>query len=149
VTPAIARASAADAEGLAPLFAAYRTFFTGGADGAESLAFLRERLERDESVVFGARDGDAWCGFIQLYPLWSSWYAGRIWFLSDLYVVDAARKQGVGRKLVERVKAFAAETEARSVMVELPNSEPTLRAFYAALAFHEDPVFGLARYTLP
>lgn len=144
----IHRATAKDADALAPLFDAYRQFFTGGNDLARSAAFLRERLERDECVVFSARLDAEPVGFIQLYPLWSSWYCARIWFLSDLYVADSARRHGAGAMLVERVKEYAAETGASSVMVELPLSEPHLRNFYARLGFHEDPVFGLARYAL-
>lgn len=153
----IHRATAKDSDSLARLFDAYRQFFTGGNDLARSTAFLHERLEREECVVFFARldeiadDGHHAgppIGFIQLYPLWSSWYCARIWFLSDLYVAENARRHGAGAMLVERVKAYAAETSASSVMVELPVSEPHLRDFYARLGFREDPVFGLARYQL-
>ena len=86
------------------------------------------------------------CGFIQLYPLWSSWYCGRIWFPSDLYVAEDARRHGIGRLLVEAAKAHAASTSASSVMVELPRREPHLEAFYARLGFAKDEVFELARY---
>jgi GNAT superfamily N-acetyltransferase len=141
------RAMADDAAALAPLFDAYRRFFTGGNDLKRSAHFLSERLERDECVVFFARMNSDPIGFIQLYPLWSSWYCARIWFLSDLYVAEHARKHGAGRLLVERVKEYAHETSASSVMVELPLGEPHLRAFYANLGFHEDSVFALARYT--
>jgi len=143
----IARATLADVAAIAPLFDAYRAFFTGGNRLDESRAFLEERIARDESVVFLARDGDEAAGFIQLYPLWSSWYCRRIWFLSDLYVREDARKRGVGRRLVERVIEYARETNAASVMVELPRREPHLEEFYRRLGFGRDEVFELARYT--
>ena len=142
----VERASASDAAEIAPLFDAYRRFFTGRDERVRSGTFLDERLRRDESVVFVARLDGAVCGFVQLYPLWSSWYCGRIWFLSDLYVAETARRLGAGARLVERIKAFAAETDASSVLVELPMREPHLRGFYARLGFHEDEVFALARY---
>jgi hypothetical protein len=50
--------------------------------------------------------------------------------------------------LVERVAAYAKETDASSVMVELPNREPHLERFYAKLGFHRDAVFDLARLSL-
>lgn len=143
----ISRATAQDLVALVPLFDAYRSFFTGGQDVEESRRFLEERLVRDDSVVFIARCGTTAEGFIQLYPLWSSWYCRRIWFLSDLYVRDSSRGCGVGRRLVERVIAYAHETGASSVMVELPHAEPHLKEFYARLGFQEDRVFDLARYT--
>ncbi len=103
----------------------------------------------DESVIFVARDADGAVGFIQLYPLWSSWYCRRIWFLSDLYVKESARKRGIGARLVERVIEHARETNAVSVMVELPRREPHLEAFYHRLGFGRDEVFELARYVGP
>lgn len=142
----VSRASADRATEVAPLFDAYRAFFTGGGKLAESERFLRARLSRGESVVFVAdRDGSA-CGFAQLYPLWSSWHCGRIWFLSDLYVAEEARKHGIGAMLVEAVKEHARATRASSVMVELPQSEPHLYTFYDRLGFRRDDVFDLARF---
>jgi nitroimidazol reductase NimA-like FMN-containing flavoprotein (pyridoxamine 5'-phosphate oxidase superfamily)/GNAT superfamily N-acetyltransferase len=131
---------------IAPLFDAYRAFFTGGGRLAESTLFLSERLERGESVAFVADvDGRA-RGFAQLYPLWSSWHCGRIWFLSDLYVAEEARRRGVGALLVEAVKDHARRTRATSVMVELPQSEPHLYRFYDRLGFRRDEIFDLARF---
>jgi GNAT superfamily N-acetyltransferase len=137
-----------DLADLAPLFDAYRAFFAGSHGAAESERFLAERLARKDSVVFLARGPERVEGFIQLYPLWSSWYCRRIWFLSDLYVSEASRQRGLGRRLVESALAHAQATNASSVMVELPHREPHLKAFYARLGFHQDEVFDLARYQL-
>jgi GNAT superfamily N-acetyltransferase len=143
----IEQAGEADLDALTPLYTAYRQHFNPQARPEDSRPFLQQRFERDECVVFLAYDGDAACGFILLYPLWSSWYCKPIWFLSDLYVAPEQRKRSAGRQLVERVKSFAAETGAKSVMVELPRSEPHLTAFYDTLGFARDPVFELARWT--
>jgi GNAT superfamily N-acetyltransferase len=144
----IVTAGLEDLADLVPLFDAYRAFFAGSHDAAESKRFLAERLGCKDSVVFLARSGERAEGFIQLYPLWSSWYCRRIWFLSDLYVRELSRKRGLGRRLVESALAHARATNASSVMVELPHREPHLRAFYAGLGFHQDEVFDLARYRL-
>ncbi|MBV9332432.1 MAG: GNAT family N-acetyltransferase [Candidatus Eremiobacteraeota bacterium] len=144
----IAQASAADLDAVAPLFDAYRSFFAGNDDFAQSRSFLHERLCAADSVVFFARSDALALGFIQLYPLWSSWYCRRIWFLSDLYVREASRKHGIGRRLVQRAVDHAVESGSSSVMVELPHREPHLRQFYADLGFHQDAVFDLARRNL-
>ncbi len=144
----VSLATADDIAAIAPLFDAYRDFFAGGHDD-ESRRFLEQRFAREESVVFVARTDGAIAGFIQLYPLWSSWYCRRIWFLSDLYVEESARARGLGRRLVERVIAYAKETNASSIMVELPRREEHLAEFYASLGFGRDEVFELARYLLP
>ncbi len=101
-----------------------------------------------DSVIFLARLDARVEGFIQLYPLWSSWYCKRMWFLSDLYVREPSRRLGLGKLLVERVIAYAKETHAVSVMVELPHREPRLEHFYAKLGFQKDEVFDLARHSL-
>lgn len=145
----IAQATARDLAAVAPLFDAYRAFFAGYRDLDESRRFLAERLATGDSVVFVAWRGDEAEGFIQLYPLWSSWHCRRIWFLSDLYVKESCRQRGAGRQLVERVVAYARETGASSVMVELPHREPHLTEFYAALGFHKDSIFDLARHVVP
>ena len=74
-------------------------------------------------------------GFIQLYPLWSSWYCKRVSGSrsSDLDVRESSRRLGLGRPLVERATAYANETRAASVMVELPHSEPRLKDFYGKI----------------
>ncbi len=145
---AIARATLDDVAELTPLFDAYRTFFAGEHASAESGPFLEERFRANESVVFLAQAGGEVAGFVQLYPLWSSWYCRRIWFLSDLYVTHAHRERGIGRRLVERAVEHAQDTDASSLMVELPHREPHLAEFYASLGFHKDSVFDLARYLI-
>jgi GNAT superfamily N-acetyltransferase len=131
---------------VAPLFDAYRAFFAGGSNLDESRRFLEQRVAAGDSVLFVARDNGNAVGFIHLYPLWSSWHCRRIWFLSDLYVSEGSRKHGAGRELVERVIAHARETDAASIMVELPRREPHLTEFYRKLGFDRDEVFELARY---
>ena len=141
----IRRAGTSDVSAIAPLFDAYREFFTRKPDLDVSRRFLAERLDRDESVVFAAFDGGVATGFLQLYPLFSSWYARRQWFLSDLYVDEALRARGIGRRLVEAAIAHAESTRARAILVELPYSEPHLTRFYSQLGFQRDAVFELYR----
>jgi GNAT superfamily N-acetyltransferase len=141
----IRTAAVADVEAIAPLFDAYREFFTKTPDLAVSQSFLTERLERAESVVLAAFDGTAAAGFLQLYPLFSSWYAKRQWFLSDLFVDPVFRERGIGKRLVEAAIDYADKTGARAILVELPFSEPHLTRFYSHLGFEKDAVFELYR----
>lgn len=143
----IERATIRDLAQILGLFDAYRTFFAGSTDGS-SYQFLEERLKREEAAIFVAWDGADAVGFVTLYPLWSSWYCRRVWFLSDLFVAETARGRGIGASLVERVIRYAKQTNASSVMVELPRREPQLAEFYAKLGFARDEVFELARLRL-
>lgn len=140
------RAGSAHLEELLPLFDAYRAYFAGGTP-AGSRSFLRERLERQDSVIF-VDDARPMRGFIQLYPLFSSWYATRIWFLSDLFVVPEARGQGIARALVRAAERFARSEGSRSIMVEIPHSEPHLVRFYEDAGYERDRTFDLYRLYL-
>lgn len=141
----IRRAVTDDIENLVPLFDAYREFFSGETPHG-SREFLTERLRAGDGVFLMAFDGERAVGFLTLYPLFSSWYATRIWFLSDLFVHDDYRRAGIGKRLVEAAKAFAREDGSRSIMVEIPHREPHLVTFYEALEFTRDRDFNLHRY---
>jgi ribosomal protein S18 acetylase RimI-like enzyme len=141
----IRTAAIGDLDGLVPLFDAYRTFFTKRPDLEVSRTFLSARIEREESVILAAFEDKACSGFLQLYPLFSSWYCRRQWFLSDLYVEPRFRERGVGKRLVRACLDYADKTDARAVLVELPLSEPHLVRFYERLGFSKDGVFDLYR----
>lgn len=141
---AVRRASTDDAAALAPLFDAYRAFYRQSTDVAGAAAFLRERLERDESVVFVAEaEGAQLLGFVQLYPTFSSTTTppGKLWLLNDLYVVETERRRGVGRALMERAERLARETGA--VGLTLSTAVDNLRAqrLYEATDYRRETVF--------
>lgn len=143
----IRQAVPADVENLVPLFDAYRAFFAGPAPEG-SQVFLTERLQKADAVFFMSFDGERATGFLTLYPLFSSWYATRIWFLSDLYVTPEYRKQKLGKNLVAAAQAFAQHRSSPSIMVEIPHREPHLIRFYELLGFERDKDFNLYRYYL-
>jgi GNAT superfamily N-acetyltransferase len=141
---AVRRADTADAARTAPLFDAYRVFYDQPADLDASAAFLRERIEREESVVFIAdAPGGEVLGFVQLYPVWSSTTtpAGRFWLLNDLFVAERSRRHGVGRALMERAERLAAETGA--VGLTLSTGIGNLRAhkLYESMGYRRDTQF--------
>lgn len=110
MTILIRRAIKQDADRLAPLFDAYRQFYGQGTGPVVARQFLHDRLARNESLVLIAEDHDGVViGFVQLYPLFSSILAARMYLLSDLFVVPHARRRGVGTRLLK-----AAAEEARS-----------------------------------
>ncbi len=141
----IRRAQESDLGELVPLFDAYRSFFAGEKPSG-SRAFLAERLRENDAIFFLACSNSQIAGFLTLYPLFSSWHAARIWFLSDLYVREESRNAGIGRRLVEAAQAFARDNGSRSIMVEIPHSEPHLVQFYERLQFIRDRNFDLHRY---
>jgi ribosomal protein S18 acetylase RimI-like enzyme len=134
----IRRATLEDLDLVAPLFDGYRRFYGQAADIPRAKAFLRERLERNESTILLAmRDGTA-AGFTQLYPLFSSVRTARLWLLNDLFVAEHARRGGVAHALLDAAVAFAREQGAAGVMLETMRDNAPARALYRAAGWHED-----------
>jgi GNAT superfamily N-acetyltransferase len=143
----VSRATLADIETVAPLFDAYRQFYQqqGDLDGAR--AYLAERLERGESVIFLALlEGGTAAGFTQLYPIFSSTTMQRAWLLNDLFVAPVARRAGVGRILLERVHTFAREMHAKELMLQTAVDNVPAQRLYESLGWQRDDDFYV--YTL-
>jgi ribosomal protein S18 acetylase RimI-like enzyme len=149
----IRRASAADADIIAPLFDAYRQFYRQASDLARARSFIRERLERGESVVFLAMQpggmGEVALGFVQLYPSFSSVSTCAIWVLNDLYVVPEARGLHVGRALVEEASAHAKTTRACPIVLSTARDNARASALYKAQGYVRDTEFDTYTLELP
>lgn len=138
-TVRIQRATLEDIEKIAPLFDAYRQFYQQATDLDGARAFLAERLEGGESVVFFALlDDGARAGFTQLYPIFSSTSMQRAWLLNDLFVAPAARRAGVGRALLQYAHAFARETHAKELMLQTAVDNIPAQRLYESLGWQRD-----------
>ncbi|GHD67124.1 GNAT family N-acetyltransferase [Jeongeupia chitinilytica] len=134
-------ASLDDLDALAPLFDAYRVFYKQPSDPVLARAFLAERLGLRESVLLLAeRDGSA-CGFIQLYPYFSSIAATRTWSLMDLYVAETARGGGVARLLMAKAAEHARATGASHLELSTAHSNSRAQALYESLGYTLDTVY--------
>ncbi len=144
----VRQAGPGDAELIAPLFDAYRRFYDQPSDLALARAFVAERLERDESVIYLAeRDGRA-VGFVQLYPLFSSTAARprRLWLLNDLFVVPEARGGGIGRALMARARRLGEDSGAAGLELVTAATNLTAQRLYESLGYRRDDAF--LRYEL-
>ncbi|WIG55136.1 MAG: Acetyltransferase, GNAT family [Rhodanobacteraceae bacterium] len=136
-TFSISRATLDDLDAVAPLFDGYRVFYGRDSDPALARAFIEERLRRGESVIFIARDdaNHEALGFTQLYPMFSSVSARRIWVLNDLFVAPTARQRGVARALMDRARGFAKETGALRLILETAEDNRAAQALYESLGY--------------
>ena len=140
----IKRAVVADVDAVAPLFDAYRQFYGQRSDLAAARAFLEERLRREESVIFLAvadEHANEALGFTQLYPSFSSVSVRRLWILNDLFVLPGLRRGGVGRRLLERAKEWAIETDAKGLMLATAVGNAAARALYESCGWRRDDEF--------
>ena len=142
------RATVADLELVAPLFDAYRQFYAAPPDLEACRAFLRERIERDESVVFIATLEGRGVGFTQLYPSFTSIGLNRAWILNDLYVDASARRLGVGRMLLNAAKEFAVEKGAAWLELATTKDNHAAQALYRSLGYELDEEFEHFKLTL-
>ena len=134
----IRRATLDDLDVVAPLFDAYRRFYHQPADVDRARDYLRERMQRNESVVLIAhRDGQP-AGFTQLYPIFSSVRTTRTWLLNDLFVAPHARRHGIARALLDAAAGFARSQGAAGLMLETMADNGPARALYRAAGWHED-----------
>lgn len=155
----VRQAVLADLEPLAVLFDAYRRFQGRPADLAAARAFLRERFEHGQSVVYLAQDAagaarDATrgasaasaagaLGFAQLYPSFSSVALARVFILNDLFVAEAGRRRGVASALLGAVEAHAWAHGACRVTLNVARDNPEGQALYRARGWMQDEHFHM------
>lgn len=134
----IRRATEADLDSVAPLFDRYRQFYGQPADLKRARDWLRDRMQRNECVVFVAeRDGRV-AGFTQLYPMFSSVRTARTWILNDLFVATDARRSGAARALLDAAVAFARDDGAAGIALETAHDNMPARALYASAGWREE-----------
>ena len=146
----IIRAEIEHLELVVPLFDQYRQFYRQPSDLPAAQAYLAQRLEKGDAVIFVAVTHEAGKvrahGFVQLYPSLASIPMRPIWILYDLYVAPASRKRGIGRALMERSRILAEETDADSLLLETAADNNSAQRLYESLGYKRDEVFH--RYAL-
>lgn len=135
-------ASVDDLDVVATLFDSYRQFYEQQPDPVAARDFIRERIERDESVILLAlnEQGEA-MGFCQLYPLFCSIEAKPIYQLSDLYVVPAARKLGVGRRLLLAAEQLSAAHGKVRMELTTARNNRAAQSVYESLGWVRDEIY--------
>ena len=138
----IVRAERKDLDDLVPLFDAYRQFYGQRSDLAAARAFLRDRIERYESVIYLAytKPREA-AGFTQLYPSFSSVSLKPLWILNDLYVRSDVRRGGVGRALLERARQHAIETAAKGLVLSTGVTNKAAQTLYESCGWQREDEF--------
>ena len=144
----VREASVHDLDTVAPLFNAYRQFYQQPDDLERSRGFLHERFAHHESTVLLALDSEKTAlGFTQLYPLFSSVRCVRTYLLNDLFVAPAARKHGVGARLLTAAAEFARVNGAASLSLSTAIDNTTAQSLYESQGWTRETAFF--EYHLP
>lgn len=132
------KAGLADIEQLSVLFDGYRVFYQKESDLTLAKEFLKERIERRESVVFVSLKEKQITGFVQLYPLFSSTRMRPLWLLNDLFVDPAFRGQGISVALIEKSKQHCRDTKACGLILETARTNEIGNNLYPRTGFIRD-----------
>jgi len=138
---AIRLAEARDLDQLAELFDQYRQFYECPPDLGAAKNWLAENLERGRSTLFAADNGSQLLGFTQLYPALCSVDLVDYFVLYDLYVIEAARRQGIARALMNTASEWAKAQGADRLDLETARDNAPGQALYRDLGYEPDEVF--------
>lgn len=129
-----------EAEAIGYMFDDYRQCYEQPSDYHACLAFVTDRLTNKDSyflVVFDTDENIA-CGFVQIYPSFSSISMKKIFILNDLYVSPEYRKQGIAKDLINKAKDFAKEQNAGQIVIETRISNSSASKLYDSVGFAKE-----------
>jgi ribosomal protein S18 acetylase RimI-like enzyme len=135
MNPTIRPATITDTDAIAPLFDHYRQFYGMPPELERARKFIRERLERAESVILVAEDAGKLLGFVQLFPSFTSLETERLWVLNDLYVSPEGRGRGLGRWLMNAAREHAVKTGAKRLTLETMDDNRVAWSLYESLGY--------------
>lgn len=143
----VTAAQLSDVQAIAALAEEMDRFY--GATATEPrevrLRQIREALFADHPSAYAilAWDGGSLTGFAAYSFLWPAAGLTRSLFLKELYVVEASRRTGVGKQLMQALFEIAVKQDCSRVEWQTETDNQTARAFYAGLGAseHEGKVF--------
>lgn len=133
---------AKDLDQVAILFDLYRQFYKQQPNLNLARDFIQARFTHNESSILVAENtNQELVGFCQLYPSFCSVEAKPIYTLYDLFVLPAARNQGVGRLLLEAAERKAAGEGKSRMDLTTATDNKTAQSLYESLGWIRDEVF--------
>lgn len=156
MTLSVHQATNDDVSEAALLFDQYRVFYQQTSDPLLAEKFIRERIEKNESIIFVVKSsagnsaeksdiesevGNKLVGFAQLYPSFSSVSAKRTWVLNDLFVIPEMRSKGVGKTLLQQAKSFAESTHAKGIGLQTAITNTSAQRLYESLGYKKNTQF--------
>ena len=134
-------ATLSDVGEIAILFDAYRQFYQQAADLNLAVTFIRERIQKNESVILVAEINNHLIGFCQMYPTFCSVAAAPIYTLYDLFVLPEARKWGAGKALLLAAEQLAATERFARMDLTTAKTNLTAQSLYESLGWIRDEDF--------
>jgi GNAT superfamily N-acetyltransferase len=121
---------------LLPLVRAYHDFESIDLDEDARQAGLAMLLGDDRvGRVWRIREYDATVGYCAICRGYSLEFGGYDGFLDELYLIESARGQGIGRQVLAALPRLAAEFELRALHLEVARDNVRARRLYADAGF--------------
>jgi GNAT superfamily N-acetyltransferase len=118
-----------------PLWKGYQVFYeTYIPDSTTAVTWARLHDPAEPMGALGAYVGGKLCGIAHYIFHRSCWSVGDYCYLQDLFVVEAARGRGLGRRLIAEVEAVARSAGANRIHWLTQESNTDARALYDKLA---------------
>lgn len=133
----ITQANIEHLEDLVPLFNDYRIFYKQDSDAELASQFLKERIKKNQSVIFIAYLENEAVGFTQLYPLFSSVSMKPMYLLNDLFVKSNYRGKRIGEALINTAKALCETQQNKGLALQTATDNPAQK-LYERLGFIKD-----------
>ncbi|MEP2280752.1 GNAT family N-acetyltransferase [Maribacter sp.] len=133
----IKRITIAEINEVAPLFNGYRVFYKMESDLVAAAEFLKNRIVKEESIIFAAYENNKAVGFTQLYYTFSSVSLQKSLILNDLYVDANYRKQSIGEQLLLKAQEFCKKNTYKGLALETAIDNPAQK-LYEKLGWEKD-----------
>ena len=142
MTITVREANIQDLESLAQLFDSYRQFYEQASDNALASAFIAERMNKQESVIFvSENDEKQLIGFCQIYTSFCSVSAAKIGILYDLFVGTNARKTGAGKALMLAAHEYAKNNGFSRLDLSTAKTNFAAQSLYESLGWVRDEIY--------
>ncbi len=122
---------------LVPLFDGYRIFYRQESNLEAAKDFLKERLTKQDTIIYIAYVDDKSVGFVQLFHSFSSVSMHPLYILNDLYVDNSYRKQKIGVALLNQAKQLCKEQNYKGLALQTETTNPA-QHLYESLGWEKD-----------
>lgn len=129
----IRTAECTDAAGLAQLVR-LNALFNGASDSTEQIAARLKDPRRVETIILAETDGCI-VGFAALRIVPCVFFSEPYSELTELYVDESFRRQGVGRVLVAHVEKLAQEAGARHMLILTDFYNNAAQSLYRSMGY--------------
>lgn len=134
----ITRATTEHYKDVGVLFDLYRQFYKYKTNLKASTKYIKDRINQNESFIFICFYKKEPAGFVQLYETFDSLNINKKLILYDLYVDKKYRKNGIGRKLMDKAKKLAKFKKIQNIELSTAKNNKKAQSLYESLDYKRD-----------